>query len=206
MASGVATAVAMLVLFPGFLGLKVLEAITDYRRRTEFDKLGIVVGLSLVVYMVYFCLALGFGLPQVPAGYEQESFRINGWSVLAIALLASAVPLLIGIVMNRGCLSRFNYRGWIADRDMGGPASVWVGAFIDYNDKWVRAHLADGTIVEGYVKWYSDDGEEHEVFLGEASICPAGGVFGAVKGPGVLLGKGTAVSFVEFLDGESSED
>lgn len=205
MTGGVAAAVAMLVLFPGFLGLKVLEAITDYRRRTEFDKLGVVVGFSLVVYMLYFGVALGFGLPQVPAGYESLSFRINGWSVLAIALLAFAVPLAVGVVANRGWLSRLNYRGWIADRDIGGPASVWVGSFADYNDKWVRAHLADGTVVKGYVEWYSDNGEEHEVFLGEASICPVGDAFMAVDGPGVLLGKDAPVSFIEFLDGEAPE-
>lgn len=205
MSSGVATAVAMLILFPGVLGLKVLEAITDSRRRTEFDKFGVAVGFSLLVYMAYLGLAWGFGLPQVPAGIESGLLRINGWSVVAIVLLAFAAPLVVGVVTNRGWLSGLNYHGWIADRDIGGPVSVWVGAFADYNNKWVRAHLADGTIVEGYVGWYSDDGEEHEVFLGEASICPIGGVFAAVDGPGILLGRGAVVFFVEFLDGEDSE-
>ena len=205
MAGGVVAAVAMLVLFPGFLGLKVLEAITDYRRRTEFDKLGAVVGFSLVVYMAYFGVALAFGLPQVPAAYEAAAFEINGWSVLAIALLAFAVPLVVGVVVNRGWLSRLNYHNWIADRDIGGPASVWVGAFDDFNDKWVRAHLVDGTVIQGCIEWYSDDGEDQEVFIGGASIRSVEGVWKPVSGPGVLIGKGAPVAIIQFLDGEDSD-
>ena len=205
MAGGVAAAVAMLVLFPGFLGLKLLEAITDYRRRTEFDKLGVVVGFSLIVYLAYFGIALAFGLPQVPAVYESASFRIDAWSVLAIALLAFVVPLAVGVVVNRGWLSRVNYRGWIADRDIGGPASVWVGSFSDFNDKWVRMHLEGGAVVEGCVQWYSDNAEEHEVFLGTASIRSDDGEWTAIEGPGVLLGRSASVSFVEFLDGENPD-
>jgi len=202
MAGGVAAAVAMLVLFPGFIGLKILEAITDYRQRTEFDKLGVVVGMSLIIYMLYYGIALGFGLPGVPAGYSNDAFNINGWSVLTIALLCFVLPMLVGIVMNRGWLTRVNYRNWIADRDVGGPASVWVGSFDDYNDKWARVHLQDGSVLEGAVDWYSDDREEHEVFLSSASVRSPSGEWTGVKGPGVLVGKDAPVAFVEFLDAE----
>lgn len=206
MGAGIVTAVAMLILFPGFLGLKIVEAITDYRHRTEFDKLGIVVGFSLAIYMAYFGLSGAFGLPQVPAGFEEEVVNINGWSVLSIALLALVIPIAVGISMNRGWLARLNYEGWIADRDVGGPASVWVGVFGDYrNEKWVRVHLLGGTIIEGFVRWYSDNGEDHELFLGKASICEADSNFELVEGPGILLGKDAPVSFVEFLDGEVKE-
>jgi len=204
MTVGVTTAVAMLILFPGFLGLKILEAITDYKHRTDFDKLGVAVGFSLVVYVAYFGIAIACGLPRVPAGYEEGAFRINGWSVLAVALLSSAVPLAVGITMNRGWLSRLNYHNWIADRDVGGPSSVWVGTFDDYcENKWVRAHLPDGTIIEGFVRWYSDNGEDHELFLSEAHFRVPDGEYEPVEGPGVLLGKDAPVSFVEFLDGEA---
>ena len=205
MSGGVVAAVAMLVLFPGFLGLKVFEAITDCRSRTEFDKLGVVVGFSLVVYMAYFGIALAFGLPHVPADYEAQSLSVNGWSVLVIAILAFAVPSVVGIVINKGWLSKFNYNNWIANRDVGGPASVWVGAFIDYSNKWVRVHLEDGSIVQGFVQWYSDDAEEHEVFLGEARIRSVNGEWKPVAGPGVLIVKGAPVTVVEFLDGEDSK-
>lgn len=205
MTSGVVAAVVMLVLFPGFLGLKMLEAITDYRHRTEFDKLGVVVGFSLVVYIVYYGIALGCGLPQVPAAYKTDSFNINGWSVLIITFLAFVVPLAVGIFMNKGWLVRVNYRNWIADRDIGGPASVWTGSFFDYNNKWVRVHLQDGSILEGAVAWYSDNGEEHEVFLGSASICSPSGAWTGVKGPGVLVGKDAPVTFIEFLDSEEED-
>ena len=194
-----------LVLFPGFIGLKVLEAITDHRRRTEFDKLGVVVGFSLLTYMVYYGIALGFGLPQVPAGYEAHSFEINGWSVLAIGLLALALPTTVGIFINRGWLTRVNYRNWIANRDVGGPASVWVGSFSDYADKWVRIHLEDDSVIEGAIEWFSDDGDEHEVFLGAASIRPSNGDWTTVKGPGVLIGRSASVLFAEFLDGEEDD-
>ena len=60
---------ALVIFFPGILALKILEGMTDTRKRSEFDKIAIAVGFSLAIYFAYLGVSFWWKLPHIPVRY-----------------------------------------------------------------------------------------------------------------------------------------
>lgn len=211
---------ALVVFFPGILALKILEGITDTRRRSEFDKIAIAVGFSLAIYFAYLGVCFWWKLPHIPVRYAPDGIwpvEVDGWGIVAIFLITVAMSFTVGQVLSRGLLSRANIGRWITPKEIGGAPSAWLGAFSNFKDKWVRVYMADGTVIQGPIESYSDDAETPDFIVGgesarkkygddALSLVTPNGEREVIRGPGVLITKDSPVSYVVFLDGSSSKD
>jgi hypothetical protein len=193
--------VLLILFFPGFLVLKIIEGLTTTKRRTEVDKLATAVGACLLVYLLYLGLSVPLRLPQIPVCFRPDGLwpiRVNAWSVLVIVVLSIVVGLVASRGVERGYAQWANKLFHVTRKEIGSPQG-WARAFEEKAGGWASFYLRDGRVLEGIVEWYSDDPEYQEVFIKEACI-HENGVEKEVAGPGILITKSTPVDYVVFLD------
>lgn len=214
--SGVETTiVVMLVLFPGFLAWKVAERIGYQRERSEFDKLFLALAFTLVIYMIYALLAFAAGRPPVP--------QVHWGSILLLFVLTMVVGFVAGKTSDWNLLGKLD--GWLEKKWKlrltwkVDTTTVWRMAFREYHSAcWAEVHLKDGTVIEGWAKYYSDDPEDGEIWLSRApedkehgwsekpvEVSVPGLNPRPIGGPCVLIPKQADVSYVAFVDTEEGE-
>jgi len=205
---------ALVVFFPGLLALKILEGMTDTRKRSEFDKIAIAVGFSLAIYFAYLGVCFWWDLPHIPIRYVPDGIwpvEVDGWGIAAIFLTTVVLAFAVGQLLSRRLLSFVNVKRWITPKEIGGAPSAWLEAFSNFKDRWVRVYMRDGTVIQGAIASYSDDLETPDFIIGgEAAqkeygdnalmMLRPGGVWEKIHGPAVLITKDSPVSYVVFLD------
>lgn len=220
MSGAFVTAAVLVVLFPGVLALKIIEGMTEVKRRSEFDKIATAVGFSLAIYFAYLGISFWWGLPHFPVRYNPDGIwpvYVNGWGVLAVFLLTLTLAYLGGILLDRQFFARINWGFWLTSKTIGGPESAWLQAFSENADKYVRVHMKDGTVIQGAIDYYSDDVSVPEVFLGSKYvnignkaetvwIKKPGKDIQFVGRSGILITKDSTISYIVFLDGTDSEE
>jgi len=213
MESIIATTVVLLCFFPGFLILKIVEAMTDTRRRTDLDKIVVAVGYSVWIYFLYLVISHCSRLPELPVQYVRTptpAIDINFVSLALITALTILTGFVIGKFYNAELLQRINVRSWITPHLLGGQTSVWNVALDKYRDRWIAVYMRNGEVLRGAVQWYSDDPEHPELFLGRGgeqcdipvTLIGEEGEEEPVPGPGVLITRETPIQFIAFLDSE----
>ena len=159
-----------LILLPGFTcayivqQLVVRPKLAVRPKQTEFDKVIEALLFSFILYLCvapFFRFALPVGWHLTPDGYVIAV----AWRELAtLALGAVALGILYAANINQDWVLTLLHKIHITERTA--RTSIWDDAFQEFGGT-VQIGLADGRMVTGWVRYYSDDVSEASVFLEE---------------------------------------
>jgi hypothetical protein len=191
----------VLLLLPGFLTAEVVRMLSARPDRTEFDKVLHAFIYSFIVYVAF--SGLGGQFPaslHAQANTSGEDYFVVPLFVPLLELLFLAV--LLGVVFALALNHDFPLallRKWrITQRTL--RTSVWIDTFNSFSG-YVQVELADGRIVIGWLRFFSDTPEESALFLEDAAwIRKEDGEKFWIKGPGILLTKDSGIRHIMFLD------
>jgi len=182
-----------LYLLPGFLGGVVYEAVAEARARTTFERLLIALVLTLLATLVSHAI---FAAPLFPLIIITKDSSLD--SVLAAFIgrnlaVASGVSIVIALAAafthNKGWL--YDLLRWLRITSRTGRIDVWHEVFTRNRKIWIQVRFKDGRLLVGWPEHYSEDGDQKEIFVAEATwLVPQrnGGPHQRVDvaGPGVI--------------------
>lgn len=196
----------LLFLLPGFVTLKVREALAIVAKTSDFSRVVDAMLFTLLNYAIYFPLAklLGFkqftilGLRADTAGADIQ--LVTPYLPALFLVLGTAIGLgvFVGMGTDRDWFYKFKTRLKLTRR----PAriDVWADAFYEMKGKWILIQLEDGTQIIGWPFRYSDEPPNRQLFLKDARIRQPDGTEYEVSGPGLLLTEASKIKLIEFLD------
>lgn len=201
MPQGVQALAVLLILLPGFFSSKIVQMLCARPKQSELDKVVEALLFSFFTYL-FFALTLGAELPLSWSGKTDSAgihyfVEIHRWRLALLALYASVLGFSWGWITNHDALLRWLRKGGFTQRSS--RISVWNDIFHLLGGT-VQIGLKDGRMAKGWLRCYSDEGEDSSFFLEAASWISADGNEYRVDGPGVLLTKECEVQFVIFLD------
>jgi hypothetical protein len=209
--SGDAVLLALILLLPGLLALRIRDAITETKTR-EFKE-SLLCGAMYVVVVYGILVALSFakrlGLTPMPIG---KGIVFNPWTVLAVFLIACLIGLVAGIVDEKRLIQKAAIRIGLSSK---GWRNSWVDAFRDSKRCWACVYLKDGTRIQGWSLYQSASSELPTVFLARGDREYGGEPVYLwppnvekpipIEGPGILITPAAEISLVAFLDGLSPQ-
>jgi hypothetical protein len=195
---------ALLILLPGFLTAGFIRVLATRPQRTEFDKVVEALSYSLINYATFAALGGRFPLDirkEVTGGAERYSLEIHPWPLLELVLISIVLAAIVAYTVNQDFLLTFLRRIKITQRTS--RVSVWNDTFHTFSG-YVQVELGDGRRVIGYLRFYSDEGDESSLFLEDAAWLREDGESFPIEGPGILLTKESGIRAVLFLNPDPS--
>jgi hypothetical protein len=196
----------LLFLLPGFVTLKVREALTVVAKLSDLSRAVDALLFSLYNYAVYFTLARLFGLKQVAfLGVKADE---RGADLQLVAPNLAAIFLMIGVAVVMGVfIGVGTERDWFHRLKRGlrltnrqARIDLWAEAFYQSRGRWVLVHLEDGRKIIGWPYLYSDEPDRRQLCLKDARVREADGGEYDVAGPWILLTEASKVKLIEFLE------
>jgi hypothetical protein len=191
----------LLVLLPGFAAAYLVQLLAARRKQSEVDKLVEALIFSLFLYVVtlpFYSYSLPISWQQGDAKHPQAWQIFIVWPQLAaLAVLAVALGSLYSASINHNWLTA-PFR-WLRVSARSARSSVWNDVFSDV-DGFVQVGVSDGRSVIGWIRKYSDEDEDHVLFLEDAAWVDSEGTEFPIRGPGILLTKNLGIEYVMFLD------
>ena len=190
----------LLVLLPGFLCARIVQALCVRPKQTEADKIIEALLYSFVVYVLFACI-FGRSMPVAVniadiGGVKHYSLDLQLKPLGELIGLATLLGLLIGIV-NTNDLSGILFRAMRATQRTT-RSSVWSDVFHERSGV-VLVELGDGRRVMGWVGHYSDDPDESSLYLRSAAWIDEEGKNVPIRGDGILITKELGIRNIEFL-------
>jgi hypothetical protein len=194
-------------LLPGFLGSLVYDFLVEGRKRGNFERVIAALVLTLVSWVI---LNEVFKVPLLPLKVDDKTTPtavVNafvGRNLLYESLLAIAVAVLVAVLNN----ARIAY--WVLNRlritTKASSVDVWADTFDRYRGFWIGLRFADGRLLIGWPRFYSQFGDARELFLAEARwMVPDGSgtlTSADVQGPGVYIADFSKIEAIEVLNGK----
>lgn len=196
----------LLFLLPGFVTLKVREALAVVAKTSDFSRVVDAMLFTLLNYSIYFPLANALKFKQFTIlGLRGESSGadlqlVTPYFPALFLMLGTATAL--GIVVGMGTDRDWFYKIKTGLHLTRRPAriDVWADAFYEERGKWILVQLEDGTQVIGWPFRYSDEPERRQLFLKDARVRQPDGTEYDVPGPGLLLTEASKIKLIEFLE------
>ena len=195
----------LLFLLPGFLTLKVREALAIVAKTSDFSRVVDAMLFTLLNYALYFPLAKALEFKQFTVlGLRGDStgadLQLGTPYLPALFLMlgtATALGVFVGMGADRDWFHKFKTGLHLTRR----PAriDVWAEAFYNTKGKWILVQLEDGTQIIGWPFHYSDEPERRQLFLKDARVRQSDGTEYDVPGPGLLLTEASKIKLIEFL-------
>ena len=194
--------ILLLLLLPGFLCARLIQALCVRPEQTELDKIIESLLYSFVVYVAFVSL---FG-SSVPVGVQISSE--NGIQHYGVELYARPLLELAAISLLLALMSGFvitnDISGWVFRKlrltQKTTRSSVWSDAFHDLGGV-VHVELGDGRRVMGWLRYYSDEPKDASLFLENAAwVNSDTNEVVPIQGPGILITRDMGIRFVEFLE------
>lgn len=196
----------LLFLLPGFVTLKVREALAIVAKTSDFSRVVDAMLFTLLNYAVYFPLATAlrfkqFTILSLRADAAGTDIQLAAPYLPALFLIpgtAIALGVIAGVGTDRDWFYRFKTGLHLTRR----PAriDVWADAFYEARGKWILVQLEDGTQIIGWPFRYSDEPEHRQLFLKDARVRQPDGTEYDVNGPGLLLTEASKIKLIEFLE------
>ncbi len=196
----------LLFLLPGFVTLKVREALAIVRKGSDVSRVVDAMLFTLLNYAIYFPLASALGLKQFTilglradsAGVDLQLVTPYFPALFLMLATAMALGIFVGMGTDRDWFYKFKTGLGLTRR----PArvDVWADSFYEARGKWILVQLEDGMQIIGWPFRYSDEPERRQLFLKDARIRQPDGTEYAITGPGLLLTEASKIRFMEFLD------
>jgi hypothetical protein len=199
---GLEALAVLLILLPGFLCARIVQALCVRAGQTELDKVVEALLYSFVIYVV-FALSVG-GLPvalHVESVGEAKRYAVETkpGALLILAAIALALSLLVSLSTTQDLHGRLLRRLRVTQRTA--RSSVWSDVFHMLGG-YVQIELADGRNILGWLRYYSDTPEESSLYLEDAAWIGLDGKTVKIPGPGVLLTAQSGIRTIMFLDPE----
>ena len=198
MPQGLQTVLALLLLLPGFISARIVRLLTPRSQQSELERITEALTFSFLVYVAYFFI-FGSALPvdwKVTAGTAGVQVLPHRWRILCLLLLAIVLGFLWGVAKARDWVLKALRRGKVTERTS--RESVWNDVFLSFNGT-VQVGLADGRMVIGWLRRYSETNDERSLFIERASWVSETGEIIAIPGEGLLLTEKSDIHFVMFL-------
>jgi len=160
-----------LLLLPGFLSVKVSQRLTLYKEKSVFQQVIDALVFSLIIAAVYLGAAGLFPDKLVPLDritIEEGDISFGGFdkfSLFALIIIAFIVGGVHGFVAEKGWVKQLLLDWHITRRS--GRLNVWSDVFYTYVNSWLRVHMEDGVMIEGWCEYFSDSAQNFELFLQE---------------------------------------
>jgi uncharacterized membrane protein YbjE (DUF340 family) len=171
----------LVILLPGFLCAKLVQWLCIRPEQTELDK---VVEALLYSFLVYVTFTLAVSKLELKRSH-----------LMAVTLISCVLALLISALWTNDSLGPL-LRKWRVTNRTSRP-SVWNDVFHNTGG-YVLVELADGRLIAGWVKFYSDVSTSTSLFLEDAAWITREGTQIAVDGPGVLITNNCGIKTVSF--------
>ena len=200
MPSGLQALLALLLLLPGFVIARMLNA-----RAQQSDLERIIQALihSFIIYVIYLGV-FGFSLPidWVPVTSSDHllhfSIVIYRWRIILLGVLSVGFGCIWGYIKSRDWPMQALRKWGLTERTL--RESVWNDVLLTQSGT-VQVGLGDGRIAIGTLSRYSDTGEEGSLFLSNAAwVRELDNSLVPIPGPGLLLTKSSDIQFIMFLD------
>lgn len=191
----------MLVLLPGFLCARIVQALCVRPKQSEADKVIESLIYSFIIYVSFVCF-FGSSLPvRVEVKDEDHkksySIEVERKPLGELATLSVALGLLLGVNNTKDWSGSLLRKATLTQRTT--RSSVWNDVFHERRGV-VQVGLYDGRRVMGWAQHYSDDPMEGSLFLQNAAWINAEDELVPIDGPGILITKGCKIEYVEFLN------
>ena len=201
MPQGIQGFAVLLLLLPGFLSARIVQMLCARPKQTELDK---VVEALLFSFLTYLLFAATFGT-ELPLSWSARIDQNGTHYVVEIRRLRlgmlAAYSVILAVawawIVNHDSLLKWLRKGRFTQRTS--RVSVWNDIFHTLGGT-VQIGLADGRMVRGWLRCYSDESEDSTFFLEAASWIGENGTLFPVNGPGILFTKESGVQYVIFLN------
>jgi len=190
----------LLVLLPGFAAAYLVQLLAARRKQSELDKVVEALIFSLLLYLITLPV-FGYALP-ITWRADTGQISIVWLHLFVLALLAVVLGAIYAASINHNWLTAPFRRFKVTERSA--RSSVWNDVFSDIQG-FVQVGMLDGKTAIGWIRKYSDEDEEHVLFLEEAAWVDSEGNESPINGPGILLTKNSEIEYVMFLDSESDD-
>jgi hypothetical protein len=190
----------LLVLLPGFAAAYLVQLLAARRKQSELDKVVEALIFSLLLYLITLPI-FGYALP-IAWHTNTGQISINWLHLFALAALALVLGAIYAASINHNWLTAPFRRFKISERSA--RSSVWNDVFSDIQG-FVQVGMSDGKSVIGWIRKYSDEDEDHVLFLEEAAWIDEEGNESQINGPGILITKNSRIEYVMFLDSENQQ-
>jgi hypothetical protein len=169
-----------LILLPGFLCAKIVGSLCIGSQRSEMDKVVDALLYSFLIYVVFVSI---FG-PQ-----------ITGRTILWLPAMSLILATSVSAMWTHDFPARL-LRRWKLTMKTSRP-SVWTDAFSMFGGA-VLVELADGRMVVGWVRYYSDPPSAPSLFLEHAAWIDREEKQAKINGPGILITPECGIRTVSF--------
>ena len=196
----------LLFLLPGFVTLKVREALAVVAKTSDFSRVVDAMLFTLLNYAIYFPLAnlMKFkqftilGLRGDSVGTDLQLVTPYFPALFLMLGTAAALGVFVGMGADRDWFYKFKTGFHLTRR----PAriDVWADAFYEAKGKWILVQLEDGTQIIGWPFRYSDEPERRQLFLKDGRVRQPDGTEYDVPEPGLLLTEASKIKLIEFLE------
>lgn len=210
----------LVYLMPGFIGMLVFESLAEIKRRQSPEKIGLIVFFTIISIL---SISIIHPVSLVPDFDElKKNPGLLSDLVKSNVLQSSVAAALFGVVFSTIANYRIIYivASFLKLTKRTGSIDPWHQVFSKHRRVWIQIRFEDGSILVGWPKYYSEEGEVREVFLAKAtwhfpvkndeSGEKAGGVIdiiyrdAEVNGDGVLISNFSKVKSIEILKGENN--
>jgi hypothetical protein len=194
------------LLLPGFLCVRLVQALCVRSKQTELDKIVEALLYSFLIYVTYalFFHSIPLALRVEHWGSADRYFiETDTKSLVLLAVFSIAWALLVAFLSNND--TAFSLLRKVSITQRTSRTSLWSDVFHTLGG-YVQVELADGRSVLGWLKYYSDGPDEPSLFLEDAAWVNAGGEPVQIPGPGIMLTKDSGIRNIHFLRQEDSGD
>ena len=196
MPSGTEAFAILLVLLPGFVSAKIVDACCARTKRGDLER---IVEALIFAFFIYIPYALIFHgqLPLEWTHGDRGNFtvQIRPGHLALLGACAIVLALFWSWMVAQDSMHSLLRRLHLTQRTS--RISVWSDIFHQLGGT-VEVTLGDGRTVIGWLKCYSDDAEESTLFVENAHWVGENSVLVPIDGPGILLTKECKIQFIQF--------
>jgi Family of unknown function (DUF6338) len=220
MVPGVEALILLIYLMPGFIGMFVFESLAEIKRRQSPEKISLIIFFTIISISSINIVHPISIVPNIDE-IKKDPLLLTEYiksSIFYSSLSAIVFWIIFAVIANHRLV--YKLAACIKLTNRTGSIDPWHQVFSKHRNVWVQIRFEDGSILVGWPKYYSEEGESREVFLAKAtwhfpvksdsSDADKGGNSPVpfkevdVEGDGVLLSNFTKVKAIEILKGEKN--
>jgi Family of unknown function (DUF6338) len=197
----------LVVLLPGFLCARLEQRLTVRRDQGELGQVVDALLNSFLIYVIFAAFTRSFPVSltsrTTEPGVTRYFIETNLLGLGLLALIALVLGVATSFAANNDIFGRL-FR-WMNVSRRSWRESIWSDVFHNFGEA-VQVELADGRVVMGWLKYFSDQPAEARLFLERAAWVDEHRNRIPIDGPGIFLTKESGIQVVAFLNWKKEGD